>query len=174
MEKIFLASSQIRKILVNKKRLEKELNVDIISGRNFIQVQGNALEEYDALQVLRAIDFNFDINVCLLLKDPEYMLQTIQIKDYTKKSLRRLNQVKARVIGEKGRALKNISQLSDCAIKLHDSTVAILGRTNDVELAASAIVSLIKGSEHSNVYARLERAEHEEGDLGLKLDVKKK
>lgn len=168
-----MASSHIRKILINKERLEKELDVKITGGRNFIQVQGNALEEYAALQVLRAVGFNFDINTSLLLRDPEYMLQIIQIKDYTKKSPRRLSQVKARIIGEKGRALKNISQLSDCAIKLHDSTVAILGRTNDVEIAASALLSLIRGSKHSNVFSRLEKAEHEEGDLGLKLDVKK-
>lgn len=174
MEKIFLASSQIRKIVTTKERLEKELDVKIISGRNFIQIEGGALEEYDTLQVLRAINFNFDINTSLLLKNPEYMMQTIQIKNYTKKSQRRLSQVKARIIGEKGRVLKNISQLSDCAINLHDSTVAILGRTNDVELAASAIVSLIKGSKHSNVYAKLEKAEYEEGDLGLKSDFKKK
>lgn len=168
MEKIFLASSQIRKIVMTKERLEKELSVKIISRRNFIQVDGGALEEYDALQVLKAISFNFDINISLLLKDPEYMLQTIQVKNYTKKNQRRLSQVKARVIGKKGKALKNISQLTNCEIKLHDNTVAILGRVNDVELAASAIISLIKGSEHSNVYARLERAQHEEGDLGLK------
>lgn len=174
MEKIFLLPSQIRKILKDKRRLEKELSVKITNEKNSIQIEGNPVDEYDALQVLKAICFNFDISISLLLKDPECMMQAVYIKDYIKKNQRRLIQVKARIIGKGGKALKTISQLSDCAIKLCNSTVAILGRTNDVELAASAIISLINGSRHSNVYARLEKMEHEEGDLGLKLNTKKK
>ncbi len=169
MEKIFLTFQQMKRIMINKGRLEKELGINIISGRNFIQIEGSPIDEYSAMQVLQAVSFNFDVNISLLLKDPEYMLRTIQIKDYIKKSPRRISQVKARVIGERGGVLKNISQLSGCAIKLHDSTVEILGKANDVETAISALISLIRGSKHSNIYARLERASHEEeSDLGLK------
>jgi ribosomal RNA assembly protein len=170
MEKIFLNSAQIKKIIRKKRELEKELNIKLISGKDFIDLEGESLNEYTAAQLIKAMSMGFSIEISLLLKDEGYTLQTINIKNYIKNQKQRLNQVKARIIGKKGRVLKNISQLSDCAIKLQDNSLAVLGKIRDVEIAVAALISLIQGSKHSSIFARLERAQHEEKEeLNLEL-----
>lgn len=169
MKKIFLDFLQISKIAKNKNQLEKELDVKITLCRGFIEIEGEAIAEYPALQVIEAITLGFDIQTSLLLKDEEYILQKIQIKDYIGKAKQRLIQVKARIIGKKGKAIKTISELGNCSIKLHENLVAIIGMASDAETTLDSVISLIRGSNHSNVYARLEKLDHEEEpDLGLK------
>jgi rRNA processing protein Krr1/Pno1 len=81
-------------------------------------------------------------------------MEEVKIKDYTRHN--RLQQVKSRVIGSEGRALKTLSSLSECFLKLSDNSVFIIGHTDDVKITRNAVISLIKGSKHSNVYASLE------------------
>jgi|SRR3989344_356419 len=169
MKKIFLDFLQISKITKSKNQLERELDVKINLYRGFVELEGEAIAEYTATQVIEAITLGFDIQTSLLLKNEDYILQKIQIKDYIGKAKKRLIQVKARIIGKKGRAIKTISELSNCSIKLHENLVAIIGLVSDAETTLDSVISLIRGSNHSNVYARLEKLSHEEEtDLGLK------
>ena len=169
MRRIFLDSKTIKKIAKNRDILEKELKVKIAEGKTFVDISGEGLTEYTSSQVIEAINLGFDIQISLLLKEEDYILQKIHIKDYIGKSSQRLNQVKARIIGKQGKAIQNISQLSNCAIQLHDSTVGIIGRAENIEKILNGVISLIRGSEHSNVYSKLEKISHEEeADLGLK------
>lgn len=172
MEKLFLTPNHIRKISKEKRELEKELKVRLTFFKDSISIEGEAINEYPAMQIVNALAIGFRLKVALLLRQEDYMLELIRIKEYIKPySPSRLKQVKARIIGKKGKAIETISQLSDCAIKLSDNTLAIIGRTEDVKIAEKSLISLIRGSKHGNVYARLEKAEHKElleEDLGLR------
>lgn len=172
MERLFLTQKQIKKIIKNKRELEKELRVKLTISKESILTEGNAVEEYAAVQVMNALAVNFELKIALLLQQEDYMLEIIHIKDYVKPfSPARLKQVKARIIGKQGKALKTISQLSECAIKLSDNTLAIIGKMENVKIAENSLLSLIRGSKHGNVYARLEKLGHKElaeEDLGLR------
>ncbi len=166
MERLFLTKKQIYRLKRNQARLEKEFKVKIfIEGHN-ISLEGDSLEEYTAVRAIKLFCKGFDFKIVSLLEDEEYMTEEINIRDYAKHQ--RFIQIRARIIGKEGRVLKTISELSNCAIKLIDNSVIIIGRTEDVDIAMNAIISLIRGSKHSSVYAKLEQKLVFDEDLGLK------
>ena len=171
MESLFLSTRVIGKIKKNLEKLAKALNVRLKLDGNTLSIDGNALDEYNALNMIKAIFAGFDLKTALLLQNEECMIDEIKIKYYVKPS--RLKQVKARVIGAEGRALKTISLLSECFLKLSDNSVFIIGNVEDVKIARNALISLIKGSRHSNVYAKLEHKPHFGEDLALREEKKK-
>ena len=158
----------IRKILRSKKNLESKLKVKISVKGNNINLHGEEVNIYVAEKVFEAIERSFSINTALLLTDENYILEDIHIKDVTKK--RNLEQIRARIIGTKGKTLKTISELSDCHIVLHENTVSIIGPAEKIKDAMNAIESLIRGSKQANVYKYLERqrAKIMPEDLGLR------
>jgi len=154
MEKIFVKNP--KKILRIIRKLEKSLEVNISVADNEIDVEGEGMEEYVASLVIEAIDIGFEPRVALLLRDHEYIMEKINIKGYVRVS--RLSTVKGRLIGRKGKAKNQLAHLTGCDIVIKDNTVAVIGLTEDVDVASKAIRSLIKGSPHSSVFAFLEKA----------------
>tara|TARA_Y100000310_G_scaffold85798_1_gene82619 strand:+ start:6771 stop:7265 length:495 start_codon:yes stop_codon:yes gene_type:complete len=145
----------IRKILQNKNKLESEFEIKITNqGRNLF-VDGEADKEFTALQAIQAINLGFSVEKALLLKQEEIILQTIHIKDLTKR--KDLERVRARVIGSQGRTLKTLTNLTNCEFSLHDNEIGIIGNTEDIEEGIQAITSLIQGSRQANVYAHAEK-----------------
>jgi len=142
-------------VLKNKKELEKQLEIKITNKGKNIFVNGDADDEFIALEVLEAINLGFSAKHALQLKEDNIILQTINIKDITKRH--DLERVRGRIIGTKGKTLKTLNNLTNCNLSLHDNQIGIIGDTEEIEDAVQAIESLIHGSKQSNVYARLEK-----------------
>lgn len=164
--KISLTKKQIFRLRKFKSKIEKALKIKIFLASEFVDVEGEALQEYEAISVIKAVASGFDLKNSLMLCNEKYMLGEINIKDYVKQQ--RLREVRARVIGQKGRALKNMRELSGCDIHVCDSTIFILGLVEDVDFAEQAILKLIRGSKHTSVYRKLEQKPVFDDDLGLK------
>ncbi len=168
MQEIY--SENTRKILQNRKNLEKKLRVKITSKGKIIFVEGKAEQEYLAIQIIEAINLGFTTDKALLLTE-DYIFEKINIKDLTKRQ--DLDRIRGRIIGTKGKTRKTIESLSDCFISLHDNIVGIIGRAEDIEKAMQALTSIIQGSKQSKVYSYLEREKTKEKtqlneDLGLR------
>lgn len=157
-----------KKILQNKKKLETELKVKITNKEKNLFIDGNPEEEYTALQVIEAINLGFSVDRALLLKNENTILQTLNIKDITKKH--NLENIRARIIGKHGRTLKTLNKLTNCAISLKDNQVGIIGNAEEIEYAIQALTSIIQGSKQGHVYGRLEREKKMERLRG-KMDL---
>ena len=162
--------SRIRKLKAN---LEKSLKVNLTFNKDNVEIESkndDAYNEYLAVSVLEALDLGFDLNSALSLKNENYMIEKIPIKNYVRPS--RMKSVLGRVIGERGRTKQVISEMTGCAVSIKDYTISIIGDTEDVSLARHAVQSLIRGAPHSNVYAYLERNRRlkriKEEDIDLK------
>jgi ribosomal RNA assembly protein len=153
MQEIYI--EDIKKVILNKNKLEKELNVKITNKGKLFFVEGKGEDEYLALKVLEAIILDFSVDRALLLRNENIILQTLNIKDLTKR--KDIRAVKSRIIGTRGKTLKNLNHLTDCWISLNDSQVGIIGDAELIENAIQAMTCLIQGSKWGNVYARLER-----------------
>ena len=151
----------IKKILEVKKlksELEKKLNISIkISGNNLIY-EGDSLDEYIASLVFDAINFGFSVRKSLLLCDEGMMFRVIHIKEHTKRNLK---DVKARLIGTKGKTKKTISEISGCHVLIKESEVGIIGSAEDIDNAVTALINIIRGSKQANMYRFLERMNRE-------------
>jgi ribosomal RNA assembly protein len=147
------------KIKKLKKKLERALNSEIIVSEDKVSIEsrsGDALSEYFGEKVLKALDFGFDFSTSIQLKSEDFMFEKIHLKDYARQS--RLRAVRGRVIGKEGRAIRILSHLSDCSMKILEYDVAVIGKTEDVDVCLLALKKLIRGAPHSKVYAFLERS----------------
>ncbi len=150
---------KINEVKKQKETLEKELNVKIsITGKK-IAVSGKALDEYEASIIFDAINIGFSIRTALLLKDPDFSFREILIKDFTRR--KNMEVIKGRLIGKHGRTKKTIEKISDCAIMIKDNSVGIIGHSENIEYAITAITNIIRGSKQSNVYSYLEKINRE-------------
>lgn len=164
---IKIYSEKLPRILKNKKRLEENLNVKISSKGREVFAEGIPENEYIAEKVIDALNMGFPFREAILLKDEDFVLEIISIKDYTKR--KDLERIRARIIGKQGKTKKTLSQLTKCFFQVKDNEVGIIGSPEYVENAHEAVISIIKGSKQSNVYKYLEKHQTKPViDLGLK------
>jgi KH domain-containing protein len=165
MQEIYVEN--IRRVLKNKDKLEKELEIKITNKGKNVFVDGEADKEYLAIEVLEAINLDFSVDQALVLKQENMLLQKLNIKDITKRQ--DLERVRARIIGTHGKTLKTLTNLTDCLISLEDNQVGIIGHAEDIEEAVQALTSLIQGSKQGNVYARVEREKKKKRKMPMNI-----
>ena len=149
-----------RKLIQNKKEIEKALKIKFSIKNNIITFKANAEDEFIATQAIEAINLGFKIRDALLLKEEDHTFQRVNIKDLTKR--KDLKRIRGRIIGTKGKVLDTIEILTDCLLSIHDNSIGIIGRAENTEKAKEAIERIIQGSEHSSVFSSLERQRAEE------------
>lgn len=161
------------KILKNKDLLEKSLNVEIDHRGKEFYLSGNAEDEFFARKVIEAINLGFSVETALFIIEKDFVFEVLNIKEYTRR--KNLSAVRSRIIGTKGKALAVLSQLTGCFFEIKDNHVGIIGDPEYMKTAQEALISLIRGAKHANVYSYLEKHRPEEFlDLGLKENFKKK
>ena len=165
MEKIIC--EKLPRIIKNKERLKEKLNVEIKNLGKEVTIEGKPEDEYIAEKVIEALDFGFPFSVALMIKEQDYMLDIINIKEHTRR--KDLSVVRSRIIGKKGKTLKTLSDLTKCYFEIKDSQVGIVGDPEYIRNAEEGMISLIRGAKQSNVYSFLEKHHPKEVvDLGLK------
>ncbi len=167
MQEIYV--EPIAKVLQNRRLLEKELKVKIDNRGKNVFVDGTADNEFIAIEVLKALDLEFSVPTALLLEKEEYILQEVHIKNLTRR--KNLKEVRARIIGTKGKALSTMHHLTECHFSLKENTVGIIGDVEQMPDAIQAVTSIVQGGRHGNVYSRLEKEKKKKG-LYKKLSVK--
>ena len=165
METIY--SEKLPRILKNKKKLEKILNIKITSRGKEVSIQGEPEDEHIAEKVIDALNFGFPFSTAMLIKKEDLMFEIINIKDYTKR--KDLKRIRARIIGTKGKTLKTLKQLTNCYFELKDNYIGIIGSPEDLENGQKAVITIIKGAKQSNIYGLMEKNKvNPIFDLGLK------
>lgn len=153
MQEIYV--EDLKKVLRDKKRLERELKIRISNRGQNIFINGNPEEEFIAIEVLKAINLGFSVSSALSLNQEGVILQIVNIKELTKRN--DLKRIRARIIGTHGKTLKILKDLTSCNLSLHNNQIGIIGDAEEIEDAIIALTSLIQGSKHGNVYSRLEK-----------------
>ncbi len=169
MKKII--SDKLPRIIKAKKKFEKEFNVAISNRGKEVFIEGSSEDEYLAEKAMDAINFGFPISVVFGMKKEEQTFEKINIKDYARS--KNFERIRGRIVGKGGKALKVLSNLTNCFFEIKGNEVGIIGYPEDMKNAQEAIIMLVKGAKHGNVYAFLERTKPIPiSDLGLK-EVKK-
>lgn len=162
-----IISDKISRIIKNKEALEEELNVKLSNRGKELKIEGEAEDEYIAEKVIDAINFGFSIQKATLISKEDLLFEVIPIKNYAKTS--NLERVRGRVIGKNGKALGAIATLTECFLEINGNNVGIIGDAEHMQNAHNAIIQIIEGAKHSNVYTGLEKNQIKPlGDLGLR------
>ncbi|MBM3910272.1 MAG: RNA-binding protein [Thaumarchaeota archaeon] len=158
-----------------KEKIEKichvKLEIDSETGETIIRSQGKIedIQPFKAMEIVTAIGRGFSPDNALRLLKGENTLHVIDLREFGAKTPAQIERIKGRIIGEGGKARKNMEQLSDTNISVYGRTVAIIGETNKLKLAVEAISAISLGSMHGSVYGKLEAARRRDKLEKLKL-----
>ncbi|MBU2634372.1 MAG: KH domain-containing protein [Nanoarchaeota archaeon] len=138
----------------DKRQIEKltktKLKVDSKEGD--IIIEGESLQTYICKSIIKAIARGFNPKIALQLLNENYILEIVNIEDFVRKTKNDLLRVRSRIIGTEGKARKMIERLTNTDICVYGKTVSIVGEQENVYLAKRAVINLLQGSKHGNVY----------------------
>lgn len=143
-----------------KKQIEDatDTSLDINSQEGDIVISADdGLKLYDAKEIIKAIARGFNPETALILLKSDYILEVIDMRDFTGKSKNTLIRLKGRVIGRQGKSKSEIETLTETQISVYGKTIAIVGRIEDVPNARKAVENLLQGAPHSSVFQFLEK-----------------
>ena len=136
------------------------LEIDGATGEVFIRTQGDVekIQPFKAMEIVTAIGRGFSPENAMTLLKGENALHVIDLREFAGKSNANVERIKGRIIGEGGRARRNMENLSGTHISVYGRTVSIIGDSSKLRLAVDAISSISSGSMHGAVYTKLEAA----------------
>ncbi|MBA0908936.1 MAG: RNA-binding protein [Nitrosarchaeum sp.] len=136
------------------------LDIDGENGEVFIKSHGNVenIQPFKAMEIVTAIGRGFSPENAMNLLDGDNALHVIDLREFAGKSNANIERIKGRIIGEGGKARKNMENLTGTHISVYGKTVSIIGDTSKLRLVVDAISSISNGSIHGAVYNKLEAA----------------
>jgi ribosomal RNA assembly protein len=139
-----------------KKRIEclthTKINVDSKTGEVDVSFEGeNAINLYNALNIIKAIARGFSPEHALLLLDENYYIEFIDLTHELGKNEKLLLSKRGRVIGKHGSVRQQIEQDTGTFISVYGKTIGIIGKIEGVQTAKKAIEMLLSGATHDSV-----------------------
>ncbi len=113
---------------------------------------------FKAVEIVMAVGRGFSPEVAMTLLKDQNTLHIIDLKEFAGRSKSGIERIKGRLIGEGGRARRNMENLSGTRISIYGKTVSVIGSVDRLRLAVDAVSSISNGSMHGAVYGRLEAA----------------
>ncbi len=142
------------------RRTRTKIVVDSTTGMVIIEPETNDVPPFmvmKAQEVIKAISYGFSPEKAMKLLDDDRVLIVIDLKHYVGDHPNHLQRIKARIIGEKGKARRTIEQMTGTYISVYENYVAIIGEFEAADIAKRAIEMLIEGRQHNTVYKYLDR-----------------
>ncbi len=140
------------------------LEIDGDNGEVFIRTQGDVekIQPFKAMEIVTAIGRGFSPEHAMTLLEGENALHVIDLREFAGKSSANVERIKGRIIGEGGRARRNMENLSGTHISVYGRTVSIIGDSSKLRVAVDAISAISSGSMHGAVYTKLEAVNRKE------------
>jgi ribosomal RNA assembly protein len=145
-----------------KRRLQEstgtEITVDSATGDVTIDESGAAdpVLALKARDIVQAMARGFSEERAFHLLDDDAYIEILDIKDFAR-SRNRVAQVRARLIGTRGKTRRIMEELTGVDVSVWGHTVAMIGGAFEMAIAREAMIMLLRGSEHKTVYRFLER-----------------
>ncbi len=147
----------IRKLM---ERTRTKIFVDSQNGTVIIEPASPNTTPFELLKAqdfIKAIAYGFSPDRAERVLGEDQVLIVIDLKQHIGPNPSHLTRIKGRIIGEKGKARKNIEEMTGTYISVYGDHVAIIGDYESANAAREAIELLIQGRQHSTVYKYLDR-----------------
>ncbi|MGQ9514159.1 MAG: KH domain-containing protein [Thermoproteota archaeon] len=129
----------------------------------------NQIEIEKLRNVLNAIGVGFSPPKALRLSEDDMFLEIIDLHELVGKSPQELERIKGRIIGKRGRAWKNIEEMTGTLLSIQGRYVGIIGGLEGSEATKNAIMMLVEGKQHKSVYKYLEKVRREIKQRSLEI-----
>ena len=139
-----------------KEDIEKMTDCDLEIKDNLAVIEGEPLDEMDAVNVVKAVGRGFNPDKALKLIEKNVMLHLIDINNFadTENACERL---KGRVIGRDGETRRHLEKEANVDISVYGKTIGVVGKAQNIEVVNEALRMLLQGSSHSTAYDYLEK-----------------
>lgn len=165
---IHIPEDRISVVIGNKGKTKNEIckrcnvNIEIESETGEITITSTSknFDQYGALKardIISAISSGFSPERAFRILDEETLIQILDLRNFTSSS-NSTNRIKGRIIGEKGKARKNLEELTNTFISVYGHIIGLIGNYEETKLAADAVMLLINGRSHKTVYEMLYQA----------------
>jgi len=123
------------------------LDIDGDTGEVLIKSVGDVekMQPFKAMEIVTAIGRGFSPENALTLLKGENTLHVIDLREFAGKSTANIERIKGRIIGEGGRARRNMENLSSTHISVYGRTVSIIGDASKLRLTVDAISAISSG-----------------------------
>ena len=139
-----------------KEDIAKMTDCDLNVEDNLAVIDGEPLDEMDAVNVGKAIGRGFNPKKALRLVEKDVMFHLMDLNDYADTENSR-NRLKGRVIGRDGETRRHLEKEAQVDISVYGKTVGIVGKAQNIEIVSEAIRMLLNGSSHATAYDYLEK-----------------
>ena len=139
-----------------KQEIEDLTGCSVEIQDNLVRIEGESLDEMDAQKVVKAIGRGFNPKKALRIVEKDVTFHMIDIRKYDDNKSRQ-NQLKGRIIGRDGETRRHIEKEAKIDISVYGSTIGLIGKAQNIEVALEAINMLLNGASHSTAYSYLER-----------------
>jgi len=142
-----------------------EINYDLLKDfleRNKIKFHRDGktikiyLEDFYSLykieKVIKSIKANFSIEICEKIFREEYDILEFDLKKVFDKKVNHLKRIKGRLIGEDGKAIKELEKRTGAKISITDRYLYIAGDSVSIQSAYYALNKLVSGTSHSKAF----------------------
>jgi len=142
-----------------KRKIERKLSVRInVSSEGDVVLSGeDGVKLYIAQQIAKAIGRGFNPDIALRLVKENYIMEMLDITEYSGKSKKKLFRLRSRVIGRNGRARELIEEFTGASVVIFGKTITIIGEYSSVALARKAFEGLLSGLRHATIFTMLEK-----------------
>jgi ribosomal RNA assembly protein len=143
-----------------QQRLDVKISIDPSLGSVVIEPSKSDTPVnnlFKAKDYIEAIGYGFSPERAERVLGEDQVLLIIDLKDQLRLPENHLKRIKGRIIGEEGRARRNLEEISGCYISVYENYIAIIGDYESANAVKEAIQLLIEGREHSTVYRYLKR-----------------
>jgi ribosomal RNA assembly protein len=140
-----------RKLVVNLKIDGETGDVEIYPGS-----EGNPADLFRAKDIITAIGRGFSPENAFKLMEDDSILTVIDLREFFGRSDADIERVKGRIIGEHGKARRNLEEMTGTRISLFGHTVSIIGDVEHSDVVREAVRMFIEGRTHSSVYRFLQ------------------
>lgn len=148
-----------------KRRLEdlglSDLRIESSTGEVTVIQRNDPIRSRQVVSVIQAISRGFSPERAISLLNDDFFLHVISLKDYAKPGSRRMNEIRARIIGSSGKTRRIIEDLTDTYISVYGDTVSIIGDYVSLEYSVRAVSMILGGRKHRTVYQYLEKSSRE-------------
>ncbi len=138
-------------------RCNVKISVTEDGGVTVLSPEEDGLAEWKATDIVKAIGRGFNPKYAMTLLKEDKMLWVLNLYDLLRHKDADVKRVKARIIGEEGKAWRTLETLTNTRMSVYGRTVAVIGNEDDVENMKKGIQMIVDGAQHPTVYRILER-----------------
>jgi len=139
-----------------KEDVEKLTECELEIKDNLVRLEGDALDEMDAVNVVKAVGRGFNPDKALKIVEKDYILHLMDIGKYAETDNSR-ERLKGRVIGRDGEARRHIEKEANVDLSVYGKTIGFVGPAQNIEVAQEAVKQLLNGASHATAYQYLEK-----------------